>query len=501
MTPAPPRRITRRVTTPSDAPSPAFADLAEGFDAPDIGTWARLAQKGLKDRPLDSLTHRVGDGIDIRPLYRAEDVASAAAVRAAPAADRARPWDVRAVVDHPEPAQANRLALEALSMGAHSLLLRLDPTGRDGVAVGGQDDLDRLLDGVLLDAATVALDAGVIGPQAANWLAVAAKGAPNAPLALDLDPISAFAISGQTPGAAPGHLNAAAQAAARHAGAYPKASLFLASGRFVHEAGGSDAQMLGAGLASAVAALRALGDAGLSPAEAASRIALGLSLDQRFFEGIAVMRAARLCWARLMAAAEIDPAPAARIDVLGSRRMLAARGVHTNLLRQTAAGFAAAAGGCASLALDPFTRPLGGAHALSRRQSLTQQFVLMDEAHLGRVADPAGGAWALESLTDQLARAAWAEFQRLEAEGGLIASLEAGVLQGRVEAARDSLLAEIRSGDRPLLGVTLHPQDEAATVVDPRPQYASAAPDIRQAGDDSRGRPLAPIRLDQEAEQ
>ncbi len=501
MTPAPPRRITRRVTTPSDAPSPALADLAEGFAAPDIETWVRLAQKGLKDRPLESLTGRTGDGVDSRPLYRAEDLACVASVRAAPAADRARPWDVRAVVDHPDPAQANRLALEALGMGAHSLLLRLDPTGCDGVAVGGQDDLDRLLDGVLLDAAPVALDAGLIGPQAANWLAVAAKGAPNAPLAFDLDPISAFAVSGQTPGAATGHLNAAAQAAARHAGAYPKASLFLASGRFAHEAGGSNAQMLGAGLASAVAALRALGDAGLSPADAAPRIALGLSLDQRFIEGIALMRAARLCWARLMAAAGIDPAPSTRIDVLASRRMLAVRGIYTNLLRQTAAGFAAAAGGCASMTLDPFTRPLGGANALSRRQSLTQQFVLMDEAHLGRVADPTGGAWAIESLTDQLARAAWAEFQRIEGEGGLIASLEAGALQSRVEAAREALVADIRSGDRPLLGVTLHAQDEASTVVDPRPDHTASSPDIRQAGEDSRCRPLVPVRLDLETGQ
>jgi methylmalonyl-CoA mutase len=115
------------------------------------------------------------------------------------------------------------------------------------------DSLARALSGVVLDAAPVALDAGFLGPRAADWLAVLAKGAPEARLGFHLDPLSAFAEQGSSPGPIGAHLSAAAQTAARHAGAYPKASRFLASGRVVHEAGGSDGQELGFMAAAALA--------------------------------------------------------------------------------------------------------------------------------------------------------------------------------------------------------------------------------------------------------
>ena len=215
--------------------------------------------------------------------------------------DRDRPWDLRTLVDHPDPARANVLAHEALANGAASLLLRLAPSGEAGVAAGSQDDLARALDGVLLDLAPVALDAGFMGAEAANWLAVLAKGAPEAPLAFHLDPLSAFAREGRSAGPVAAHVNAAAQAGARHAGAYPRASLFLASGRFVHEAGGTEAQELGVMAAAVVAYLRALEAAGIAPAEGLKRIVLGRSADARYPVQIAKQRAARAIWARSLA--------------------------------------------------------------------------------------------------------------------------------------------------------------------------------------------------------
>ena len=84
-----------------------------------------------------------------------------------------------------------------------------------------------------------------------------------------------------------------------------------------------------------------------------------------------------------------------------------------NLLRLTAAGFAAAVGGADALVLEPFTQPLGRPTPFARRQARNAQLVLMEESGLVRVADPAGGAWFLEAQTDQLARAAWALFQQI----------------------------------------------------------------------------------------
>src|SRR6185312_6241847 len=120
----------------------------------------------------------------------------------------------------------------------------IDPVGAAGVAIGSAEGLARALDGVLLDVAPVALDAGFLGPTAADWLGA---------LALHLDPLSAFAEGGASPGPLEAHLISAATVAARLAAPYPRASLFLASGRALHEAGGGEAGELALAVAAALA--------------------------------------------------------------------------------------------------------------------------------------------------------------------------------------------------------------------------------------------------------
>jgi methylmalonyl-CoA mutase len=469
------------------------------FPTPDFQTWRDLALKGLKGQPFERLVLPTPDGIDIQPLYVADSARPRLLARPAPAADATRPWDLRAVIDAGDPDTANRHAMQALEGGAASVLLTVDPTGQSGVALGSQDDLARALDGVLLDLAPVALDAGYLGAEAANWLAVLAKGAPGAPLAFHLDPLSAFLQSGESAGPIEAHVNAAAQTGARHADAYPRASLFLASGRAVHEAGGSDVQSLGVMTAAVVAYVRAMTDAGLSPQQAFDRIVMGVAVDDRYLCGVATVRAARAIWARMTQACGVE-APA-RIEARASRRMLSAKGVWNNLLRQTAAAFAAGAGGADAVILDPFTQPLGGSNQLARRQARNIQLVLMEEAATARVADPAGGAWFFEQMTGDLARGAWAFFQQIEAAGGLTSALKSGLVQDAVAASRAALEAEAASGARPRLGVDLHPDpDEQLPTLDPRTVQPANAPDTRQAGLDDQCRALPPMRLSQTRE-
>lgn len=468
--------------------------LPADFPAPDLAQWRALAERGLKDEPFDRLISPVAGGLSIQPLYVAEDGAPTLAARKTPAADVQRPWDLRALIEHPSPAEANTRAMQDLEGGAASLLLRLDPTGEDGVAVGSLDELEGLLDGVLLDLAPVALDAGLMGPQAANWLATLAKGAPNAPLAFHLDPLSAFAVTGASPGPIAAHVMAAANAAARHAGAYPKASLFLASGRAAHEAGGSAVTELAMMAASTAAYLRALDEAGMAPADALPRIVLGLSADADVFVSLAKVRAARQIWASLASACG-SVAPAV-IEVRSSGRMLSKLDAWTNLLRLTAAGFAAGAGGADAVILDPFTRALGAPDPLARRQARNIQLVLMEEAHAGRVADPAGGSWFVESLTADLAASAWALFQDIERLGGLAGALESGFLADRIAPERDALLTSVADGSSPMIGVNVFAATDAAPpTVEAIAAHSTEPPHIAQTGPDGACPPLAPIRL------
>ncbi len=470
--------------------------LADDFPAPDRKAWLALVGASLKGASFEKrLVSHTRDGLAVQPLYEPDANAAVLSARPAPAADIERPWDLQSLIDHSDPARANTDALENLSNGAASVLLRLDPSGETGIAAVDQDALARALDGVLLDLAPIGLDAGLMGPDAANWLAVLAKGAPGAPLRFNLDPLSVLAETGATPGPVEAHITTAAQTAARHAGAYPKACLFLASGRCVHEAGGSEGQELGFMAACALTYVRAMTDAGLTLEDAFGRVTLGLSLEADYFASIAKLRAAREIWARMAGACGLSVP--ARIEARSSRRMLSRLDPWVNLLRLTAAGFSGGVGGADIVTLDPFTQPLGRAGPLARRQARNTQLVLMEEAHLGRVADPAGGAAYLEALTDGFARAGWSVMQTIETLGGPVAALKDGRLAREVAAVRAVRQADVATRKTGLVGVSEFPNlGEAAVAVDPvDPRPFARSVDLRAPGEDSHCERLQPMRL------
>lgn len=461
--------------------------LAAGFEPASEEAWLALVRKTLKDRPVESLDGATVEGLPIRPLYPpARDARPLIRPR-----DPVRPWDVRTLTRHPDPLQANRELLADLAGGAASVVVRIDPTGQDGVAVGSAEGLAQALEGIELELAPVALDAGFLGPKAADWLHAVAKSSPAARLQFHLDPLSALAEAGASPGPIEGHLIAAATVAARLAQPYPKAGLFRASGRVVHEAGGGEAAEIAFAAAAGLAYAKAMVRQGLSMEAAFAGVTLGLAADSDVFLSLAKLRAARLVWARIAEAC--GAAPTARIEARASHRMLAAQDTWTNMLRQTAAGFAAAAGGADAVVLGCFTDPLGLPTAFARRQSRNTQLVLMEEAHVGRVADPAAGSGYVEALTDQLARAAWDRFQAIEAAGGIVNALTSGLIARDVDAAR---AAREAAGQPRIVGVTAFPpqNDEIPEVVRAEPR-AVEAPSSRLPGPDSTCPPLTPIRL------
>ncbi|HYE44928.1 MAG TPA: methylmalonyl-CoA mutase family protein [Caulobacter sp.] len=463
--------------------------MADDFPAAPREAWLALVEKTLKGQSFEeALVSRTVNGLPIQPLYT-EGPANPRDLRPR---DPARPWDLRTLVAHPDPARANADILKDLEQGAASVLVRIDPTGQDGVAVADAQGLARVLDGVLLDLAPVALDAGFLGPKAADWLAALAKAAPGAPLAFHMDPLSAFARAGASPGPMESHLVSAATVGARLLDVHPRASLMLASGTVVHEAGGGEAEELAVMSSAAVAYARALVRAGLTMEQAFGAITLGVSVDSEYFTGIAKLRAARVHWARITAACGVDIP--ARIEVRSSHRMLTRKDPWTNLIRLTAAGFAAATGGADAIVLGGYTDAIGLPTAFARRQARNTQLVLMEEAHLGRVADPAGGAAYLETLTDQIARAAWGGFQAIEAEGGLIEALSRGVVAQAVTATRDAWL----SAPHRILGVNAFPNADETPAEVETPDAAAFAlpvPDLRIPGPAASCPPLAPVRL------
>ncbi len=449
------------------------------FPTPTPAEWRALAEKALKGRPLESLVHLDADQLTVRPLYAdATGVEPVFAPRPSQCDERA--WDLRTLVEGDDPAAVNAAVLADLEGGAASVVL-------GGAVLADSEPLARALEGVALELAAVALDAGLAGPEAANALAVAAKGSPRARLMFHMDPVSAFAAIGEAPRSLEEHLSLAANTAARHASAYPEAAFFLASGRVAHEAGGSIAQELAFAAANAVALVRAAVDAGMTAEQALKGTVLGLAVDQEYFDGLAKVRALRLMWRSICAAFGVET-PAV-IEVRSSRRMLSARDPWPNLLRLTAAGFAGAVGGADAVVLDGFTRAQGRPDAFARRQARNTQLVLMEEANLGRVDDPAAGSWFLDQRTRDLAEAGWAEFQAIEAEGGIVEALRGHLIQPRIARARQTLEAALSGGVAQLVGVTKFVDPE------PRPAVADATPATPVEGGGDACVPLTPIRI------
>ena len=191
-----------------------------------------------------------------------------------------------------------------------------------------------------------------------------------------------------------------------------------------HEAGATAVQELACAIAEGSDRLAAASDAA---AEAAS-LTFVFSIGSNYFMEIAKLRAARMLWAQAVTAFAPEAGEAARMRI-HARTALANKSIfdpYTNLLRVTTEALAAAIGGCDSMEVVPAR--------FSARMARNVQLILKEEAHLYAVSDPAGGAYYVESLTDSLAREAWALFQQIEAQGGFALAqdfIDAKVAEGR----------------------------------------------------------------------
>ena len=212
--------------------------------------------------------------------------------------------------------------------------------------------------------------------------------------------------------------------------------------------------------------LRPVGGARLSGArsktpasiESAARgaIAFRLAADADEFISLAKFRALRLLWARV---GEVCGAPArpARIHGESAWRMISARDPWVNVLRGAMAAFSAGLGGADSVSVLPFTQGLGLPDPFARRLARNAQLILLEESHLGFVADPAAGAGAFEALTEALCAAAWGVFQGIEAQGGLYAALARGDFQQAVAKASEARARDVARRKTPLIGVSDFP--------------------------------------------
>ncbi|MER5799292.1 methylmalonyl-CoA mutase subunit beta [Streptomyces mirabilis] len=435
--------------------------LAAEFPDATHEQWQRLVEGVLRKSGKevsgaaaeDALSTTLEDGLRARPLYTADDSAPDPGLPGfAPFVRGGRPegntlggWDVR----QQHTAADGAAVLGDLENGVTSLWL---VAGADGIPVSS---LDRVLDGVYLDLAPVVLDAGRdVEPAARELLRLyqergvakeAARGN------LGADPLGHEARTGD------GGLDFAPVAALAGlcAEEYPGLRALTVDALAYHEAGGSAAQELGSSLATGVAYLRELTEAGLSVQQAVAQLEFRYAATADQFLTIAKLRAARRLWARVT---EVCGAPGGQVQhAVTSPVMMSRRDPWVNMLRTTVATLAAGVGGADAVTVLPFDHALGLPDAFARRIARNTSTILVEESHLSRVIDPAGGSWYVERLTDELAHAGWEFFQWIEREGGQAAVLRSGRLGqdlARTWEARSAKLAERRE---PVTGVSEFP--------------------------------------------
>jgi methylmalonyl-CoA mutase len=225
------------------------------------------------------------------------------------------------------------------------------------------------------------------------------------------------------------------------------------------ESGATIVQELGFALAEGVEILAQFTDRGLTPDEAAQALAFSFAIGSNYFMEIAKLRAARTLWARAVERFHPADTGAGRMAIYArtSRFTKTIYDPYVNVLRATTEAMAAAIGGADSIQVEAFNRTYREPDEASLRLARNTQLILKQEAWLDRTVDPSGGSYYLESLTDSLAREAWALFQKVEAAGGFLKYAESGALRHDIAKSQADREADVSNRRTAIVGTNQYP--------------------------------------------
>ena len=452
-----------------------FPDVPlDEFTPPTDEEWKAACEALLKGAPFEKkMFTKTYEGITFDPMYtrkHTEDILPKGVMpgmgdylRGVDAAGYiGKPWGIAQACDETLPAENNELLRHEHDKGATIYHIVLDTASRTGVdarqaetvgdtgtSVTTVEDMHVLLTG--LDLAKFPLYV-YAGANAVPLLALvaAARRASGEDMAevrgiVGADPIGALAADGKLPASLDAHYDSLAAAARWATVNAPHLRTVFVRSDVYSNGGANDVQEVASVLATATAYLRALCERGLTIDEAASQIAFAFSMGANFFLQIAKLRAVRPLWAQIVGAfGGSAEAQKMRIHARPALFFKTIYDPYVNMLRNTTEIFSGVVGGIDSFESAPFDEPIRKGDEFSRRIARNVQIMLQEEFGLLQPIDPAGGSWAVETLTRQMKEKIWAEFQRIEKEGGIVAALRAGSLQESVAAV---LAARFKNAD------------------------------------------------------
>ncbi|MGE7438255.1 methylmalonyl-CoA mutase [Kitasatospora sp. NPDC001175] len=456
------------------------------FGARATGEQWRSTWQQATGKDVEELVWETPEGVDVKPLYTAEDLAGldflgtypgiAPYLRGPyPTMYVNQPWTIRQYAGFSTAEESNAFYRRNLAAGQKGLSVAFDlPThrgydsdhprvtgdvGMAGVAIDSIYDMRQLFDGIPLDRMSVSMTMnGAVLPVLALYIVAAEEqGVPPEKLAgtIQNDILKEFMVRNTYIYPPQPSMRIISDIFAYASQKMPRYNSISISGYHIQEAGATADLELAYTLADGVEYLRAGLGAGLDVDAFAPRLSFFWAIGMNFFMEIAKLRAARLLWAKLVK--QFDPkntkSLSLRTHSQTSGWSLTAQDVFNNVTRTCVEAMAATQGHTQSLHTNALDEALALPTDFSARIARNTQLLLQQESGTCRVIDPWGGSAYVEKLTHDLARRAWQHIQEVEAAGGMAKAIDAGIPKLRVEEAAARTQARIDSGRQPVIGV------------------------------------------------
>ena len=454
--------------------------------------WEAAAEREVKGKDL---AWHTPEGIEVRPLYTAEDVAGIdpglpgfAPYTRGPYASMytGRPWTIRQYAGFSTAEESNAFYRRNLDAGQKGLSVAFDlathrgydsdhprvvgDVGKAGVAIDTVEDMKILFDGIPLGEMSVSMTMnGAVLPVMAFYI-VAAEEQGVAPDRLNgtiqNDILKEFAVRNTYIYPPAPSMRIVADVIAYCAGNMPKFNSISISGYHMHEAGATAVQELAFTLADGMEYVRAAQAKGLDVDHFAPRLSFFFGIGMNFFMEIAKLRAARLLWHRIMEGfgARNAKSKMLRTHCQTSGVSLTEQDPWNNIVRTTIEAMAAVLGGTQSLHTNSFDEAIALPTDFSARIARNTQLILAEESGIPNVADPLGGSYYVEALTAQLADQAWALIEEVEGLGGMTGAVAEGMPKRRIEEAAAARAAKVDRGETVIVGVNRYRLAEEAPL-------------------------------------
>lgn len=461
------------------------------FPAPTVEEWEREAEKSLKGKPLERLVSMTYENIAVKPLYTRCDVEALGPLEqypgfgqyvrgARPEGYRGGPWKVSQEISAASPSEWNEAVKHDLERGQTEIHFAL---GRLPFAVESVEDVAAMFAGVPLDRYSLRVNAGARSLSFLALLVVYFKeqGVPLSSVrgAIGMDPLGAWAEQGTLPCSLERLYDEMAEATMWAKDEMPAVRTMFVRGEPYHNGGANAVQELAFAMATAVEYIRAGLDRGLAVDDIAVRMQASFAVGADFFMEIAKLRAARRLFAQVIEAfGGGESAKRIELYVRTSPFTKTVYDPYVNMLRAAAEAFAAVVGGADGVHVSPFDEAIGLADEFSRRIARNTQLILLEEAHMANVIDPAGGSYYVETLTAKLAEEAWKLFQRVEEQGGMAKALEAGFVQAEVEAVAKRRLDRVKMRKEKIVGTNVYANLEETPIEKPTQAAANELPPL-----------------------